>query len=385
MQEYNDILEPVGPPRELNLYLYKFFQAPTHHLDANLIQRYKVNKQFERDLEDQIAQKAEALQGLDQALEKFKAKLLRGYQRLQKHSLKRFTQAAHAQALAYVASKAGKNLVKSLIPQIVMDMKRGLVQVDDSAVSGVTSVFSADIYHNNRILRQQARRVAREQCLDIYKRNQRQLLEEEMKIAEAEILKEMENRTRWTFDEKRRVSEEFEARIAVIKAQKAEEYNLYRQNLAKQLTFPRDVFQKAIPKVYNCEHARTKCWGTIYEKGVKCLQCGAELSSIHLEESQLLGYGTAYDGQLNDVYGRHYHSERTFKFSSSAELAWAEEERIRLEKEKRVLYETDECYFYDFQSIEAIYDFDLRHQKELKAAGVFRQGLVVWRSIRFIN
>ena len=51
-----------------------------------------------------------------------------------------------------------------------------------------------------------------------------------------------------------------------------------------------------------------------------------------------------------------------------------ERERIRLEKERRELAE-QEAFFYDFQDLKYVYDFDLRHKKHLKADGIFRQGL----------
>lgn len=51
-----------------------------------------------------------------------------------------------------------------------------------------------------------------------------------------------------------------------------------------------------------------------------------------------------------------------------------EEERIRLEKERRML-DLEEAYFYDFQDLPVIYDFDRRHAVNIKAAGIFRQGL----------
>lgn len=131
---------------------------------------------------------------------------------------------------------------------------------------------------------------------------------------------------------------------------------------------------QVVPKAYNCEHMRTKAWGDNYGMGVKCLVCGRELSELHKDESQILGYGSGADPALYEAVKRHRENEMTFRFKSSEELATVEQERIRLEKERREL-EMSEAYFYDFQDLEVIYDFDRRHAKSIKAAGIFRQGL----------
>jgi hypothetical protein len=131
---------------------------------------------------------------------------------------------------------------------------------------------------------------------------------------------------------------------------------------------------QVVPQAYNCEHMKTKAWGDNYGMGVKCLVCGKELSELHKEESQVLGYGSGTDPNLFEAVKRHRENEMTFRFKSSEELASVERERIRLEKERREL-EMSEAYFYDFQDLEVIYDFDRRHAKSIKAAGIFRQGL----------
>jgi hypothetical protein len=37
--------------------------------------------------------------------------------------------------------------------------------------------------------------------------------------------------------------------------------------------------------------------------------------------------------------------------------------------------EVNEAYFYDFENLQAIYEFDNRHAKYIKQFGIFRQGL----------
>ena len=76
---------------------------------------------------------------------------------------------------------------------------------------------------------------------------------------------------------------------------------------------------------------------------------------------------------MNDALKRHRENEESFKFKTSEELMKVEHERRRLEKERREINE-QEGYFYDFDGIRAMYDFDRRHRSEIKAAGIFRQG-----------
>lgn len=98
------------------------------------------------------------------------------------------------------------------------------------------------------------------------------------------------------------------------------------------------------------------------------------MTELYLEESQLLGYGTGCDPWMVDALVRHRKNEAAFRFKDSKELIVLEKERIRLEKERREMA-LEEEYFYDFQDLKAIYEFDRRHAKELKQHGIFRQGL----------
>ena len=108
--------------------------------------------------------------------------------------------------------------------------------------------------------------------------------------------------------------------------------------------------------------------------GVRCQDCGKEVTELHKEESQLLGYGSGCDYWMYDAIKRHRKDEAGFKFKDPKELEIVSKERIRLEKERREV-ELAEEQFYDFQDLKAIYEFDRRHQKELKSCGIFRQGL----------
>jgi hypothetical protein len=147
-----------------------------------------------------------------------------------------------------------------------------------------------------------------------------------------------------------------------------------KETLMKKVQFKPKEFAKAVSKAPMCEHIRAKAWGDNYGTGVKCLACGKELTELHNEESQLLGYGSGCSESMAEALSRHRDNEASFHFKDSAELQTIERERLRLEKERREM-ELSEEFFYDFQELQAVYDFDRRHAKDLKAGGVFRQGL----------
>lgn len=109
-------------------------------------------------------------------------------------------------------------------------------------------------------------------------------------------------------------------------------------------------------------------------EGVRCMSCGKELTELFNEESQVLGYGSGCDPKLYADINRHRHDEASFRADSSAHLLRVESERVRLEKERRVM-EEDELYFYDFADLRVIYEFDQRHATAIKKSGTFRQGL----------
>ena len=173
---------------------------------------------------------------------------------------------------------------------------------------------------------------------------------------------------------KEQLQAETAAEMKILQAHIEEQKKAEKAAIKARVTFPPEIFKKALPMASRCEHLRTKAWGDNYATGLKCVLCGKELTTMHEEESQLLGYGSGADPQLYLDVKRHRENEASFRFKNAAELARVEEERIRLEKERRFL-ELEENYFNDFQDLQAIYEFDHRHAKEIKQYGVFRQGL----------
>ena len=142
-------------------------------------------------------------------------------------------------------------------------------------------------------------------------------------------------------------------------------------------------FDVAVSQAPNCEHLRTKAWGDAYGKGVRCAKCGMELTSTHEDEEQQQGIGSGDDKRLMRRFDQHRRNEASFRFIRSAELGEVEAERVRLEKERRLINEMDP-YFYDLHDMQALYQFDRRHKIELQASGAMRQG-VQWDGNELAN
>ncbi|KAJ1446334.1 hypothetical protein M885DRAFT_546980 [Pelagophyceae sp. CCMP2097] len=136
-------------------------------------------------------------------------------------------------------------------------------------------------------------------------------------------------------------------------------------------------FERAVPTATNCEHVRAKAWGDRYGKGVRCLDCGKELTKTHLEVSQQRGLGGGDDVAMARRVARHRSNRAAYRAETGdlrQELADIEAERLRLEKETWLVREC-EGHFYDLDDTKRVYDLDRRHQRQLKVFGIQRQGV----------
>lgn len=126
-------------------------------------------------------------------------------------------------------------------------------------------------------------------------------------------------------------------------------------------------FALAVAKSTNCEHTRSKAWGHAYGKGIRCLDCGKELTQSHLDEDQQMGIGSGDDRILSRRVSRHRLNRAAYRAESNdmgTEIEEIEIERLRLEKERYAVCNT-ETHFYDFDDVKSVYDFDRRHRRSL--------------------
>jgi hypothetical protein len=141
-------------------------------------------------------------------------------------------------------------------------------------------------------------------------------------------------------------------------------------------------FHLALPPAMpdRCMHLRTRNWGAAYDHGERCVECGHEVSASHEDLAQLAGIGYLDDPEMANAVQRHRLNEGTYiapwgAAATGNGLGAVEQERIRLEKERRVLISEYDVEFYDLEDPENIYNFDRRHRRHLQGARVLRQGV----------
>jgi len=252
-----------------------------------------------------------------------------------------------------------------LASEVMEDIKKGIVDVPlEDGQTEPTKKQEKEV----------AKTVARERFIDNWIDDQRVRMETDMREKEGEMKEDLEEKTHQFEVQKHAIMEHAQADQKLLKSLIRKQLAQRKEVLLRRVRFDPNIFKKVIPQAALCEHLKTKSWGDNYSSGIRCVQCGKELSELHLDESQARGYGSGTDPQLYEAVKRHRENEQSFRFTSAEQLAAVEEERIRLEKERRVM-DLDEGYFYDYQDLPVVYEFDRRHAVSIKAAGVFRQGL----------
>ena len=124
-----------------------------------------------------------------------------------------------------------------------------------------------------------------------------------------------------------------------LKREMSKQQEVKRQQIRASMTIAN--FERAKPQSSFCEHLRSKAWGNAYGKGLRCLDCGKELTQTHEELSQQRGIGAGDDPVLVAKLMRHHMNEAAYRTKTQAEIDEIENERIRLEKERRQLISAD--------------------------------------------
>lgn len=155
-----------------------------------------------------------------------------------------------------------------------------------------------------------------------------------------------------------RKEEQMIAEISETKDQELGALLAQQQETAKnQILIPN--FNLAVVGAFNCEHRELKAWGTKYTFGQKCKACGKEMSNSY--DDPLHGKGA--NPELDDDVLRHraqITSGISVRFRDSKHLEMIENERIRVEKEARLIEES-EVMLYDRAAPKDIDQLNYRH------------------------
>ncbi|ETV78254.1 hypothetical protein H257_08428 [Aphanomyces astaci] len=115
-------------------------------------------------------------------------------------------------------------------------------------------------------------------------------------------------------------------------------------------------FHLAVAPEPPCAHRELKQWGAKYDKGVKCKQCGKEMSRSFDDVDAARGADPALDHDVE----MHRLFEASFRFENAEHLRRVEDERVRLEKEARQV-QLAEVHSYDSTHMQAIDALNFRH------------------------
>eukprot|EP01038_Epipyxis_sp_PR26KG_P004244 gene4244-6023_t len=368
VQEYNDGFEKINEPFLINLSKYKYFLAHQQVVDVETIRAWREKKAWNERLEQINLIAQEVTTKYNKEFISFKRKEEKKTAKSKEKMMITFDENIEKEANTSFKKPVAKKFIRLYREDILVEIEKGIVVIEDN--KDVPDESKKSVKSKS----QQINDLIKSRYIEDFIENARKKLElqiEEMEGISKELIrsKYVDNK-----DAIAQVLNDANSERNELKKSINEKLRMQKNSLLQRIKFPPQVWKKVLPVVYNCEHLKTKAWGNNYGKGVKCMTCGKEIGDIEKEESQILGYGSGADVELSEALKRHRQNEASFRFTSSNQLQLIENERLRLEKERREL-ELNEAYFYDFQDLKVIYEFDHRHSKSIKEAGIFRQGL----------
>jgi hypothetical protein len=342
---------------EFDLNTRRYFESAQQEFTDEGVQRWKQNRTWQARLKELTEMQQDAQKKYKEAFQNIKSQALSNLEAEITATYDSFDQKSTDEATNKLEDERTVQWISNRIPDIIIEMRKGVIDRDMDLLPRDQAAAIA----KGRFIAQY--KIAKKNALDKNAITRRQKMQmrlaqklEEFKKAENDYIKQIN-------------SEKF-----TIEYHIREQQELERQEALKKLKFDPDVFRRVVPTSDQCEHLKSKAWGDSYGKGIRCVNCGKELTDLYKEESQLLGFGSGCDRNLYLAINRHRKDEASFKESQPGERMKVERERLRLEKERREMEES-EVYFYDFADLKCIYDFDQRHSSHFKKIGKFRQGV----------
>lgn len=358
MQEFNDAREEIGEPVEMDLTLgQRYYESDNLYVDEEALEQQKLQKVWEGRLQELGDEADRRIQSVKESFDAYVYREEQTFKKLKQKKLTYLRDDVEVEAKDGMRDPKSARILRGLVQRVLLDMKKGIVGVDPKIK-----------------IRLQAEEVAKERFLNDWVRNTKDEVEEFLALKEGDLKERIKEKRKEFNDFKEKILNESRTeRIQLewnIKERRVQDVAVMKQ----RVRFDPEVFQKAVPKSQLCEHIRAKAWGDKYGKGIRCVTCGKEVYDSHNDENQFLGHGSGASDWMIDALKRHRDNEQSFRFKNSSEITTIEAERIRLEKENRIM-EENEVFFYDFEGLRVVYDFDQRHSKLLKSHGLFRQGL----------
>jgi len=357
VQEHNEGMEFIGISFEVDLAKVRWFESASQNIDEAAMEKWRRNKAYTKRLEELNTATEMKIYEMRTAYEHFRHDEENALRSETDKAIRKLDRTIDKLAEKKSHDHTSLLQIKRGIGAVLLEMKMGLIKIDLT-----------------RDPTEQAAEISRINWLQKWKEDKRRDVMHELFRKEKEVEDRINSRRLEFIEMENNVLKIANKERYLLLSQIREYKNAEKAMMMKRVKFDPAEFSKAVPKSQICEHTKTKSWGDKYGKGIRCAKCGKELSDLHKEESQTLGYGSGTTRELYDAIKAHRENEAAFRFKTTDELALVEQERSRLEKERREM-EEQESYFYDFQDLRIIYEFDRRHAKFIKDSGIFRQGL----------
>jgi len=364
LQRFDDLDIKIGKAKWENLKNLRYYPAKKSAVDVEAMERWKKNEAMRKKVQDEQRAKEEQRKAALLARRQERAAGTNKFNEDREKAMKKRAKESGAEARKLVRKARGE--IAEARKRLIEEYKVGI-----GTPSGQPEILSL----------REANRMAKATWIDNYckaeiakeeaKWDARQLQRDEQQALEDEEEREEEERIAALELKERAIRNEMLAKMRLEK----------RAELRKRITISKHKFNHATPLAPFCEHLRCKAWGDCYGKGVRCVTCGKEITMTHEEEGQLAGLGSGDDPVMVDNIERHRKNEAGYRFRNSEELTAVGKMRRKLEKERWDQTHHDP-YFYDFEDIRQIYEFDRRHQYHFRDEGVTRQG-VQWTEEAF--
>ena len=364
LQRFDDLDIKIGKAKWENLKNLRYYPAKKSAVDVEAMERWKKNEAMRKKVQDEQRAKEEQRKADLLARRQERAMATNKFNEDREKAMKKRAKESGAEARKLV--RKARTEIAEARKRLIEEYKVGI-----GTPSGQPEILTL----------KEANRMAKATWIDNYckveigkeeakwdgrqlQRNDQQELEDEEERIEEERIAALELK-------ERAIRNEMLAKMRLEK----------RAELRKRITISKHKFNHATPLAPFCEHLRCKAWGDCYGKGVRCVTCGKEITMTHEEEGQLKGLGSGDDPIMVDNIDRHRKNEAGYRFRNSEELTAVGKTRRKLEKERWDQVQADP-YFYDFEDIRQIYEFDRRHQYHFRDEGVTRQG-VQWTEEAF--
>lgn len=297
VQEYDETYEKIGKSFLLNLVDYKYFISPLQELDFNTKIQLKERKLWQDEIKNIKNNCINKINEMKKIYDDNKNELLSNYEETREKVYDNFNATIDKKANEFCSLPQSKIAIESLVPNILLDMRKGILPIEKNVNKKVQALNYAFKKYKEEWI----------------EHNRNKLEIKLLKIVET-LYNNINNNYQILNQNIESIKKSSEKKINKFLNLLNEQNKEKKEQLLALVKFKPEDFNKLLPKNYHCEHLKTKAWSNLYSKGVRCVHCKKELNNIYNTESQILGYGTGGSRRL--FYGVKRFEENEYNYTS---------------------------------------------------------------------